>query len=298
MSRAKQNGRNIIRFYRASLSTQASHFVTMGASIRHAMKRGEFELHYQPQHCLRSGQVRSVEALLRWRRGSELVPPCQFIPCAEELGLIEELGAWVIATACRQLAGWRTGGASTLRMAVNLSARQLASPAIVAVVESALAQARLPGDLLELEITESALLDTEAEVVTTLESIRALGVRIAIDDFGTGYSSLAYLRHLPVSVVKIDRSFLEGAPEDQAAVEVIGAIVAMNHALNLTVVAEGVETDRQAALLERIGCDLAQGWFYAPAMAPEQIAGTLLPGPSQAGNADAAHTPRDGATDA
>ena len=275
MSRAKQDGRNAISFYRASLSAQASHFVTMGASIRHAMQRDEFELHYQPQHCLRSGRIKAVEALLRWRRGGELVPPSEFIPCAEELGLIEELGEWVMRTACQQLASWLAGGAPTLRMAVNLSARQLTSPGLVSAVETALAQAKLPGDLLELEITESALVGSEAQIGATLEAIRALGVRIAIDDFGTGYSSLAYLRHLPVTVVKIDKSFLDGAPEDSAAVEVIGAIVAMSHALNLTVVAEGVESDRQAAFLGKIGCDLAQGWFYGRAVAPAQITGAL-----------------------
>jgi diguanylate cyclase (GGDEF)-like protein len=296
MSRAKQNGRNAISFYRASQSAQASHFVTMGTAIRHALQRGEFELHYQPQHCLRSGRIMGVEALLRWRRGGELVSPCEFIPCAEELGLIEALGEWVLGTACQQLALWRAEGASTLRMAVNLSARQLASPGLVAAVQSALARVQLPGDLLELEITESALVGTEAEVVTTLEAIRALGVHIAIDDFGTGYSSLAYLRRLPVTVVKIDKSFLEGAPEDPAAVEVIGAIVAMAHALNLTVVAEGVETERQAALLGEIGCDLAQGWFYAPAMPPAQIADALIPSPPENKNAAARPRPHDGAT--
>ncbi|MCX7514907.1 putative bifunctional diguanylate cyclase/phosphodiesterase [Frateuria hangzhouensis] len=275
MSRAKQSGRNIISFYRASLSAQASHFVTMGASIRRAMQRGEFELFYQPQHCLRSSRMQGVEALLRWRRDGELVLPAEFIPCAEELGLIEELGEWVMKTACRQLADWRARGAPALRMAVNLSARQLTSPGLVSAVESALAQARLPGDLLELEITESALVGSEAEISATLEAIRALGVRIAIDDFGTGYSSLAYLRHLPVTVIKIDKSFLDGAPEDPAAAEVIGAIVAMGHALNLTVVAEGVESAPQAAFLEEIGCDLAQGWFYSRAVAPEQIAKAL-----------------------
>ncbi|MBP1474720.1 EAL domain-containing protein [Frateuria sp. MAH-13] len=286
MSRAKQHGRNTISFYRASQSAQASYFVTMGTAIRHALQRDEFELHYQPQHCLRSGRIMGVEALLRWRRGTELVSPCEFIPCAEELGLIEELGEWVIRTACRQLALWRAGG-STLRMAVNLFARQLASPGLVAAVESALAHTQLPGELLELEITESALVGTEAEVATTLEAIRALGVRIAIDDFGTGYSSLAYLRHLPVTGVKIDKSFLEGAPEDPTAVEVIGAIVAMAHALNLTVVAEGVETEGQANLLERIGCELAQGWFYAAAMPPARITDALMSSPPESGSAAA-----------
>ncbi|HET6804412.1 MAG TPA: EAL domain-containing protein [Frateuria sp.] len=276
MSRAKQSGRNTVGFYRASLSAQASHFVTMGAAIRHAMQRSEFELFYQPQHCLASGRIKGVEALLRWRReGGQQVPPSEFIACAEELGLIEELGEWVMRTACRQLADWLAAGAAPLRMAVNLSARQLASPGLVSVVESALAQAGLPGDLLELEITESALVGTEADIVATLQAIRDLGVHIAIDDFGTGYSSLAYLRHLPVTVIKIDKSFLQGAPEDQAAVEVIGAIVAMSHALNLTVVAEGVERDTQAAFLAGIGCDLAQGWFYGPAVAPGQIADAL-----------------------
>jgi len=292
MSRAKQNGRNAIGFYRASLSAQASHFVTMGTAIRHALQRGEFELHYQPQHCLRSGSIKGVEALLRWRRGDALVSPCEFIPCAEELGLIEELGEWVMRTACQQLARWRAAGASRLRMAVNLSARQLASP-LVAAVESALADAQLPGDVLELEITESALVGTEPEVVTTLEAIRTLGVHIAIDDFGTGYSSLAYLRRLPVTVVKIDKSFLEGAPEDPAAVEVVAAIVAMAHALHLTVVAEGVETRPQAVLLEKMGCDLAQGWFYAAAMPPAQITDALIPRVPETGEAQARPGPRD-----
>ncbi|MEI7037803.1 EAL domain-containing protein [Fulvimonas yonginensis] len=281
MARAKQNGRNGISFYRASLSAQASRFVTIGAAIRRALQADEFELVYQPQYCLRTRRVAGVEALVRWRQGGRLVPPSEFIGYAEELGLIDALGEWVLRGACRQLSRWMAEGVPPLRMAVNLSPRQLGSPGLVAMVRQVLAEVDVAPDLLELEITEGALVSSEPEIAIALEALRASGVGIAIDDFGTGYSSLAYLRHLPAGLIKIDKSFLAGVPDEKSAREVVAAIVAMAHALHLGVVAEGVEHEAQADFLARAGCDFAQGWFYGRPMAPERIA-ALLGSPRQA----------------
>lgn len=271
MFRAKQNGRNGISFYSATLSERANHYITIGSSIRRALENEEFELLYQPQYCLTTQRVVGVEALVRWRRGAELVPPSEFIAYAEELGLIDALGGWVLTSACMQLGNWLTEGAPAIRVAVNLSALQLNLPGLLTSVVAAIAAARIPAHLLELEITETALVSPEPEVTAILASLRAKGVGIAMDDFGTGYSSLASLRHLPVNVVKIDKSFLAGTPEEEGAAEVVAAIVAMAHALKLTVVAEGVEDQSQADFLQRIGCDIAQGWLYGRPMSAGEV---------------------------
>jgi EAL domain-containing protein (putative c-di-GMP-specific phosphodiesterase class I) len=210
--------------------------------------------------------VHCAEALVRWRQDDRLVPPTDFIAYAEEHGLIESLGSWILRTACLELSGWLADGIPAVRVAVNLSPRQLASPGFLDIVKDALEEARLPPRLLELEITESALVQSDQTTIKLLRDLRAMGVEIALDDFGTGYSSLAYLRHFPVSVIKIDKSFLAGVPEEPSAMQVVTAIVAMSHAMNMRVVAEGVEHEEQAAFLRKLGCDLVQGWLFARAM--------------------------------
>src|SRR5690348_3945679 len=279
MFRAKQSGRNSIAFYSAALSAQASTFITLGASIRTAIERNEFELLYQPQYCLATGRIHCVEALVRWRQDDRLIPPSDFIAYAEEHGLIESLGQWVLRTACLELSNWLADGVPAIRMAVNLSPRQLACASLPATVEMALEEARLPPHLLELEITENALVQSDQTTVNVLRDLRTLGIDIAIDDFGTGYSSLAYLRRFPVSVIKIDKSFLAGVPEEQGATQVITAIVAMSHAMKMRVVAEGVEREEQAAFLSEIGCDLVQGWLFARAMRSAELREVLRHAP-------------------
>lgn len=278
MFRAKESGRNSIAFYSAALSTQANAFITLGASIRKAIEKNEFELLYQPQYCLATGRVHCVEALVRWRQDGRLVPPSDFIAYAEEHGLIEALGKWVLRTACLDLSSWLADGVPAVRLAVNLSPRQLACTDLLGTVNAALKDACLPPHLLELEITESALVQSDQTTISVLKGLRAEGIDIAIDDFGTGYSSLAYLRHFPVSVIKIDKSFLAGVPEERNAMQLITAIVAMSHAMKMRVVAEGVEREAQATFLREIGCDLAQGWLFARPMRSSELRAILRRG--------------------
>jgi diguanylate cyclase (GGDEF)-like protein len=266
MYRAKERGRNVFGFYNASLTEQASHLLQLGTSLRRALEREEFVLVYQPQIHVSSGRITGVEALIRWHSSSGLILPSQFIPFAEETGLIEPIGRWVLHTACEQLATWLAAGLPPVRMAVNLSPRQLASADLVAQVQAALDASQIPPQLLELEITEGALMAHGAAATEILTALRELGIGLAIDDFGTGYSSLAYLRHFPVELLKIDQSFMRGVPEEVSAVEIASAIVVMAHTLRMRVIAEGVENLQQWTFLQDIGCDYAQGWYLGRPM--------------------------------
>jgi EAL domain-containing protein (putative c-di-GMP-specific phosphodiesterase class I) len=267
MHGAKREGRNGCSFYSASLTRHARHLLQLGTSLRRALEREEFLLLYQPQIHVPSGQIVGVEALIRWQSSPDtLVAPLEFIPYAEETGLIEPIGHWVLLTACRQLAQWLAAGLPPVRMAVNLSPRQLASPDLLAQVQAALDSSQVPAHLLELEITEGALMEHGGHAADILGALCRLGVGLAIDDFGTGYSSLAYLRHFPVQLLKIDQGFMRDVPEDPGAVEIASAIVAMAHSLHMQVLAEGVENAQQWAFLQDIGCDYAQGWYHGKAM--------------------------------
>lgn len=273
--RAKQSGRNVCGFYSAALTEQASHLLQLGTSLRRAVEREEFVLVYQPQVHVKSGRITGVEALIRWQSSSGLILPSQFIPFAEETGLIEPIGRWVLHTACQQLAKWLAAGMPPMRMAVNLSPRQFASADLVEQVQAALNASQIPPQLLELEITESALMEHGAAATEILMALRGLGIGLAIDDFGTGYSSLAYLRHFPVELLKIDQSFMRGVPEEVGAVEIASAIVVMAHTLRMRVIAEGVENVEQWTFLQNIGCDYAQGWFLGKAMSAVDMEGML-----------------------
>lgn len=270
MYRAKRAGRSECRFYSSALNGQAEQLLRLGASLRRALKQDEFELHYQPQIDLCSGRVVGVEALLRWPCAVEPIAPGQFIPYAEETGLIEPIGLWVLERACHQLADWLATGLPALRMAVNLSPRQLGSR-LTLDLRRVLAATGIPAGLLELEITEGALMDHAGVAFELLQAIRQLGVGLAIDDFGTGYSSLAYLRQLPAQVLKIDQSFLRDLPDDAGARAIVSAIVLMGRSLGMRVLAEGVEDERQAGYLRGIGCDQAQGWLYGRAMPADEM---------------------------
>ncbi|AMM18775.1 hypothetical protein AX768_31575 (plasmid) [Burkholderia sp. PAMC 28687] len=263
---AKEDGGNRVRRYTSDLSSPIGERLELESQLRQALHRGEFLLHYQPQIEIASGRIVGVEALVRWQHPTRgLLPPMQFIPLAEESGLIEPLGEWVLRTACAQTAAWAHGGLPALRMAINVSARQFLNPALESVVAQALAENELAPEQLELEITESLSMKNPEESMRILASFKALGIGIAIDDFGTGYSNLAYLRRFPVHRIKLDRAFVSELGSQSSSHAIVEAIVAMAHKLGLQVVAEGVENIEQRNQLLRYGCDELQGyWFSRP----------------------------------
>jgi diguanylate cyclase (GGDEF)-like protein len=269
---ANGNGGSAIRFYSADLHTRLGERLALEQDLRAALDAGDFFLEYQPKVDLATGMTTEVEALVRWRHATRgIVPPGEFIPLAEDTGLIVRLGEWVLREACRQARVWADAG-RPLRVAVNLSAQQVARTDVVALTRAVLEETGLDASLLELEITESLLVANVTRAAEVLGELRALGVRIALDDFGTGYSSLSYLRLLPVDVVKIDRSFMRGLGTDGAGDAVVNAVLAMARGLSLAVVAEGVETEDQLAYLRARGCDRAQGFLFARPLSPAQLA--------------------------
>jgi len=264
MYHAKTTGRNNAQFFTAAMNEAASARLALETSLRRAVERAEFELHYQPQVELASGRVVGVEALVRWRHPERgLVSPLTFIPLAEETGLIAPLGEWVLDQALRQLAAWRAAGSDGLRMAVNLSAHQLRDPSFAAGVAAALARHRVPAEWLELEITESVAMADPRATIELLEELRRMGVDLAIDDFGTGYSSLSYLKLLPIQRLKLDRSFVMDIERDPNDAAICSATIALAHSLGLGVVAEGVETEAQRDYLARLDCDILQGYLFS-----------------------------------
>ncbi|MRR08525.1 EAL domain-containing protein [bacterium] len=264
MYHAKAQGRNNYQFFTASLNQAAAERLQLEGSLRRALERDEFLLHYQPQVEAVSGAITGFEALVRWRHPElGLVPPDRFIPIAEDTGLIQPLGEWVLRAACAQLRAMHNQGYAGLRMAVNLSARQLRHADLPALVGEVMAENGLgPGDL-ELEITESTAMHNPEATVRVFERLRAMGVRLAIDDFGTGYSSLSYLKLLPIHALKLDRSFVKDIEVDANDAAICNATIALAHSLGLEVVAEGVETQTQHEFLRRLDCDLIQGYFFS-----------------------------------
>lgn len=277
---AKGRGKGMFELFTPAMNERAHQRLSLESRLRRALERREFLLHYQPQIDLRTGRVVGVEALLRWREGGkEMIGPDRFIPIAEESGLIVPIGQWVLQEACAQVRRWIDRGLPPLRMAVNLSARQFDSPTLVQDIFSAAGAARLGPDLLELEITESALMRNTAASASTLRQLSDAGYRLSVDDFGTGYSSMSYLKRFPIDHLKIDRSFVTDLTVDKDDDAIVAAIVAMSHALGLEVVAEGVETREQYARLQELGCDLAQGYLMSRPMAADDLE-KLLAAPS------------------
>ena len=261
---AKERGRSRIELFDAEMRRRMVDRLEMERSLRAAIANGELRLDYQPIVAFDGWEVTAAEALARWdhpERGP--VHPAEFIPLAEESGLILPLGRWVLTEACRQLAVWRAQGRPDLRVTVNLSARQFADPELIDVVAEALAKACLPADALWLEITESVLMEEVEATANTLYALKRLGVHLAVDDFGTGYSSLSYLKRFPVDLLKIDRSFIDGLGTDPEDGAIVLAIVSLAQALRLEVVAEGVEHFHQLEALHRLGCDAVQGYLLA-----------------------------------
>ncbi len=276
MYQAKEQGRNTFQFYTPALTRAAGERLALEASLRRALAKGDFRVHYQPQFAVRGGAPVGVEALVRWldpARG--LIPPDCFIPLTEETGLILPLGEWVLRTACAQACAWNAAGLPRITMAVNLSSRQLQQRDLVERIAAILAETGLPPAQLKLELTESAVMAHGEHGPAVLKSLKALGLSLAIDDFGTGYSSLAYLKRFPVDEIKIDRGFVRDIPADPNDMEIAAAIIAMTHNLKLRVVAEGVETDEQLAFLERQGCDAYQGFLVSPPVEADACARVL-----------------------
>ena len=268
---AKDRGKNNFQFYSPQQNAHSFERLALESALRHALGREEFVLHYQPKVDIATGRIVGVEALLRWNHPDlAMVAPNQFIPLAEETGLIVPIGRWVLRTACAQSAQWRREGLADMRIAVNLSARQFSDDGLIADIGDALAEAALPADGLELEITESMVMQNPERAVTTLSRLRELGISVAIDDFGTGYSSLGYLKRFPIDNVKVDRSFIKDLPHDTDDAAITRAVIAMAQSLRIRVVAEGVETREQLEFLRDHQCDECQGYFLSrPLPAPE-----------------------------
>ncbi|HCB41345.1 MAG TPA: hypothetical protein DEP79_16690 [Gammaproteobacteria bacterium] len=240
--------------------------------LRHAIRHNELELHYQPKLHLKSGSIHSVEALVRWNhpvRG--LVSPSQFVPMAEEIGLINELGEWLINKACLQAKRWNEDGRPPIRIAINLSPIQIRGNSLVQMIRNALLTYRLAPSQLEVEITETVLLEDTNRVLRTLDGIRNLGVKVALDDFGTGYSSLSYLTRFPFNTLKIDRSFVSQCTQQGQAAAIIHTIIQLCKNLNLEVVAEGVEQFEELKFLLDHRCDVVQGHYFSPALSASEL---------------------------
>jgi diguanylate cyclase (GGDEF)-like protein/PAS domain S-box-containing protein len=267
---AKDDGRNNLRFYSKEIKSQSIERLTLETSMRNAIERDEFFLEYQAKLDLKSGNISGVEALVRWHHPDlGLILPAQFIPLAEENGLIVPLGKWVLDTACRQNVAWQRAGLPPMCIAVNLSARQLSHEHLLEDIASAIRDSGMAPQLLELELTESMVVQNPDRVIGVLGAIKRMGVRLAIDDFGTGYSALGQLKRFPIDILKVDRSFIRDLadnPEDRAITE---AIIAMGKTLSLTVVAEGVETKAQEDFLRGLACDELQGYYFSEPTAPE-----------------------------
>jgi diguanylate cyclase (GGDEF)-like protein len=277
MYQAKKKGKGRYEIFRPELRTVFLRNLDLEARLRQAVDRGGLLLHYQPIFSLTDGGVVGAEALVRWRDGlDEVIPPGEFIPLAEESGLILAIDQWVLSEACRQGAAWNSRPGTEATVSVNLSTRQLQQAGLPDLVAGALRDADLRPDRLVLEITESRLMHDTDEATNRLRQLKALGVRIAIDDFGTGYSSLAYLRQFPADIIKIDKLFVDGAVPRTEGAALARAIVQLGRTLRLTTIAEGVETAEQLDELRAAGCELGQGYYFAAPLEPEQVALMLL----------------------
>ncbi|CDG83159.1 putative bifunctional diguanylate cyclase/phosphodiesterase [Janthinobacterium agaricidamnosum] len=260
---ARRAGGDMLNRYTQQLNAQADQRLKMEALLRHAIDRGELELYYQPQQALGHGRLIGFEALVRWRRDGLLVSPAEFIPLAEESGLVVAIGDWVLEHACRQIGVWQSGIGQGLVLAVNISPRQFAHPDFLPKLKQLLKRTRIDPSCLELEITETVMMEKAESSIVLLHQLRALGLKLSIDDFGTGYSSLAYLKRFPINKLKIDQSFVRQLETDANDSAIVQATITLGHNLDITVIAEGVENGTQRELLRRWGCDEIQGYYYS-----------------------------------
>jgi diguanylate cyclase (GGDEF)-like protein/PAS domain S-box-containing protein len=273
MYQAKNSGRNNYRFYESELNSAATERQSLENSLRHAIERHEFELHYQPKIRLETGRISAVEALLRWRHPQlGLIPPAQFIAIAEESGLIVPIGQWVLREGCRQATLWRGSGLRSIRLAVNVSAVELRSKYFAASVQKILDDTGFDPRSLELELTETFLMQDSKSTVAVLRKIKDMGIQLALDDFGTGYSSLSYMRRFPIDTLKVDQSFIRDLTTDADDASIVDAVISMGKSLHMRVVAEGVETLEQLRFLERHLCPEAQGYYFSRPVAADAFA--------------------------
>jgi diguanylate cyclase (GGDEF)-like protein len=276
MYAAKEDGRNNILFHSQEMKTQSIERLMLETSLQQAIERNELLLYYQPKQDLSHGSISGVEALLRWHHPDlGLLQPNRFIPLAEETGLIVPIGKWVLETACAQNMAWQREGLPAIRVAVNLSPRQFVDPNLLDDIGAALEKSGMPPELLELEITESMVIQNVEHTLHVLTAIKSLGIKLAIDDFGTGYSSMSLVKNFPIDVLKIDRSFVRNIASDGEDKAIADAIIALGRALNLTIVAEGVETVEQEAFLRAHNCDEIQGYLISKPVPPDQFAAFL-----------------------
>jgi EAL domain-containing protein (putative c-di-GMP-specific phosphodiesterase class I) len=299
MYHAKEKGRNNYQFFRAEQNDRAIEHRAVDTGLRFALERHEFVLHYQPTIQLATNIVSGVEALLRWRHPQRgLVTPENFVPHAEESGAIVPIGRWVLREACRQGRIWQDIGLSPMRIAVNVSPVELRHPGFIAGVRAVLASTGLEAHYLELELTETVLVQDTASTAVVLRALRDMGVQLALDDFGTGFSSLSHLKRFPIDMLKIDQSFVQDLATGSGDASIVGAVISMAESLNLQVVAEGVETPQQFELLKEQGCPEAQGFFFSQPVIAEDLTQLLRrgkwvpPPPEQMGSL---HLPSGGA---
>jgi diguanylate cyclase (GGDEF)-like protein len=277
MYQAKEEGKNNFQFYSEALNLHSFERLALESDLRRALDRGEFELHYQAKIDAQSTEIVGTEALLRWNHPDlGMVGPTKFIPVAEETGLIVTIGKWVLKTACAQNVAWQKAGLPRLIIAVNLSGRQFLDENLLLDVKAILAETRMSPALLELEITESTLMQNVDTTMRILKELRDMGVRLAVDDFGTGYSSLSNLKRFPIDTIKVDRSFIRDLPNDAESRGITEAIIAMGRALSMTVIAEGVETSEQADYLREHACDEFQGFYFSKGIPAGDFAELML----------------------
>ncbi len=267
MFRAKENGRHCFQFYKPEMSVHAMERLDLENSLKAAFENDEFVLHYQPIIDIHKNEVMGVEALLRWQHPDKgMIHPSDFISVVEDCGLIVALGEWVINTVCKQLKVWADAGLEKQNVSLNLAPRQFKEQDLVALFSQAMSENNVEGSSLSIEITERTLIDNVGEVEATLKKLRDMGMKILLDDFGTGYASLAYLKEFPVDIVKIDREFITGIPDNEDDCTIVDAIAGLTRGLKLSLLAEGVENERQLDVLKSIGCQYAQGYYWSKAL--------------------------------
>jgi len=267
MFRAKENGRHCFQFFKPEMSVSAMERLDLENSLKAAFENDEFLIHYQPIINLHDNEIVGVEALLRWQHPDKgMIQPVDFICVAEGCGLIIALGEWVIFSVCKQIRAWHDAGLKQQNVSINLASRQFEEQDLVAVFSKAIAETNIEASMLSVDVTERTLIDSESEVEITLNKFRDMGIKVMLDDFGTGYASLAYLKEFPVDVVKIDREFVSGIPDNQEDSATVDAIAGLTHGLKLDLLAEGVETEAQLSVLKNIGCQYAQGFYWSKAL--------------------------------
>jgi diguanylate cyclase len=272
MYHAKERGRNNVQCYTESMGSVTQERVKLESELHEALSSGQFELHYQPKIDTATGRINSAEALIRWRHPTRgLLLPVEFIQVADECGLLDAIGEWVLGEACRQGRLWQQRGPRAMRIAVNLAPSQFRLVDLVGQIRRALDASQLDPTLLEIELTETAVMSDAEESVHILEAISRMGVLVSVDDFGTGYSSMSYLRRFPIDKLKIDRCFVEQMTARTEDASIVRAIISLAHSLHLKVIAEGVETPEQLQLLAELGCDQYQGFYFSPALLPAKF---------------------------